>query len=112
MLECGVDLPEARAVANLYQALYRLRKALGAEVVLVPQAPGSIPGQVTGTDLSLVEKRAQELTAQREAFRADQFVRLANRLAHQRHTGAELWGQTSGEIDAFCDRQRSFHPAD
>ena len=32
----------------------RMMKALGAEVVLVPQAEGSIPGQVSGHDLELV----------------------------------------------------------
>ena len=33
----------------------RMMRALGAEVVLVPQAAGSRPGQVTGEDLALVE---------------------------------------------------------
>src|SRR3990172_9176122 len=32
----------------------RMMRALGAEVVLVPQAPGSRPGQVSGDDLSLL----------------------------------------------------------
>ena len=81
----------------------RMMRALGAEVVLVPQAPGSPPGQVSGEDLALVEIRARELTAERGAFRADQFARLANRRAHERHTGPELWAQTGGRIDAFCD---------
>src|SRR4029079_8545686 len=40
----------------------RMMRALGAEVVLVPQASGSRPGQVTGEDLDLVEARARELT--------------------------------------------------
>jgi cysteine synthase A len=81
----------------------RMMRAFGAEVVLVPQAPGSRPGQVSGSDLSLVETRARELTRERGAFRADQFVREANRLAHQLHTGPELWEQTGGRIDAFCE---------
>jgi cysteine synthase A len=76
---------------------------LGAEVVLVPQAEGSRPGQVTGEDLALVDERARRLTHERRAFRADQFTRLANRLAHERHTGPELWAQTGGQIDAFCE---------
>jgi cysteine synthase A len=33
----------------------RMMAALGAEVVLVPQAPGSRAGQVSGDDLVLVE---------------------------------------------------------
>jgi cysteine synthase A len=54
----------------------RMMGALGAEVVLVPQAPGSRPGQVSGDDLALVETCAQQLTHERGAYRADQFVRL------------------------------------
>jgi cysteine synthase A len=81
----------------------RMMRALGAEVVLVPQAGGSRPGQVTGEDLALVEARARALTIERGAFRADQFVRQAAALAHERHTGPELWSQTGGRIDAFCE---------
>jgi cysteine synthase len=81
----------------------RMMRALGAEVVLVPQAPGSRRGQVTGEDLDRVETRARELTRERGAFRADQFTRRASRLAHERHTGPELWAQAAGRIDAFCD---------
>jgi cysteine synthase A len=81
----------------------RMMRALGAEVVLVPQAEGSLPGQVSGADLALVEDRAQALTRERQAFRADQFLREGNRRAHEEHTGPELWSQTDGRIDAFCD---------
>ncbi len=81
----------------------RMMRALGAEVVLVPQAGGSRPGQVTGEDLALVEARARALVAERGAFRADQFVRRAAALAHERHTGPELWAQTDGRLDAFCE---------
>lgn len=81
----------------------RMMRALGAEVVLVPQAEGSSPGRVSGADLALVEAGARQLTLERGAFRADQFLRVANRLAHERHTGAEIWQQADGRIDAFCD---------
>lgn len=81
----------------------RMMRALGAEVVLVPQAGGSRPGRVTGEDLALVEARAQELTRERDAFRADQFVNRSGVAAHELHTGLELWNQTRGRIDAFCD---------
>ena len=81
----------------------RMMRALGAEVVLVPQAGDARPGQVTGEDLALVEARAQALTVERGAFRADQFVRRAASLAHERRTGPELWTQTGGRIDAFCE---------
>ncbi len=81
----------------------RMMRALGAEVVLVPQAGGPRPGQVTGEDLAAVDAVAGRLTAERAAFRADQFARQANALAHERHTGPELWEQADGRIDAFCE---------
>ena len=81
----------------------RMMRALGAEVVLVPQAPGSRPGQVSGEDLALVEVRARELTVERAAFRADQFVRRSAVRAHALHTGPEIWEQAGGRIDAFCE---------
>ena len=81
----------------------RMMRALGAEVVLVPQAPGSQRGQVSGDDLALVEERAQVLTRERSAFRADQFVNASAALAHERHTGPELWEQADGRIDAFVE---------
>src|SRR5579871_6310545 len=80
----------------------RMMRALGAEVVLVDQASGSPPGQASGEDLDLVETRAQELTRERGAFRADQFVRDGNWLAHAETTGPEILDQ-AGEVDAFCD---------
>lgn len=80
----------------------RMMAALGAEVVLVPQAPGGTPGRVTGADLALVETAAQAITATRGAFRADQFRHPGNPLAHE-STAAELWAQSGGTITAFCD---------
>ena len=79
-----------------------MMRALGAQVVLVDQAPGSPPGQVSGADLALVEERAQEITRQRGAFRADQFVRTGNWHAHATTTGPEILRQ-AGQVDAFCD---------
>jgi cysteine synthase A len=81
----------------------RMMQALGAEVVLVDQAPGAVPHQVTGDDLALVEVEAQKLVAARDAFRADQFQLQSNALAHERHTGPEIWAQSKGKVDAFVD---------
>jgi cysteine synthase A len=81
----------------------RMMQALGAEVVLVDQAPGSPPNQVSGDDLALVEQRAQQLVKERSAFRADQFQLQANVLAHERHTGPEIWEQAQGRVDVFLD---------
>lgn len=81
----------------------RMMAALGAEVVLVEQSPGSVAGQVSGDDLALVEQRAQQLVAERNGFRADQFRRDGNPLAHYRHTGPEIWAQSDGTVTHFCD---------
>lgn len=81
----------------------RMMRALGAEVVIVPQAPGSTPGQVSGADLALVEAATRDITATRAAFRADQFGHPGNPASHAHGTGAELWAQSGGTITAFCD---------
>jgi len=81
----------------------RMMRALGAEVVLIDQLPGSVPGQVSGGDLALVEEGAQRITKERDAFRADQFHLEGSYLAHYLHTGPEIIRQSSGKIDAFCD---------
>lgn len=81
----------------------RMMRALGAEVVLVEQAPDSPSGQVSGEDLALVELAAKKITEKRNAFRADQFHHIGNLHAHEYHTGEELWQQTEGKIDVFLD---------
>ena len=81
----------------------RMMQALGAEVVLVDQQPGSPAGQVSGADLELVEQAATRLTIERGAFRADQFHREGAWLAHFQGTGPEIWAQSGGTIDAFAD---------
>lgn len=79
----------------------RMLNALGARVELVPQASGSVPGQVSGEDLALVEERTCQLVEELGAFRADQFHNLANVEAHELGTGAEILKQTSGKVDVF-----------
>ena len=81
----------------------RMMAALGAEVVLVDQAPGSVPGQVSGADLALVEAAAREITRDRAAFRADQFNHPGNAAAHAAGTGPELWADSGGTLTAFAD---------
>jgi len=81
----------------------RMMRALGAHVVLVDQAPGSPPGQVSGESLALVEKETKRLTKELGAFRADQFHLEGNWRAHYLHTGKEIIEQTGGRFDAFCD---------
>lgn len=81
----------------------QMMRALGAEVVLVDQAKDSIPGQVSGIDLALVENEAQRITNQRNAVRADQFRHPGNADAHFRTTGPELWDDSDCTLTAFVD---------
>ena len=81
----------------------RMMAALGAEVILVDQAPGSPRGQVSGEDLALVEQETQRIVKERRAFRADQFILPGNFRAHYLHTGPEILKQTGGRFDVFCD---------
>lgn len=81
----------------------RMMRALGAEVVLVPQCRDSVIGQVSGEDLKLVEQKAIELTKERNAFRADQFKLDSSYLSHYNNTANEMWEQTDGCIDYFVD---------
>lgn len=81
----------------------RMMRALGAEVVLVDQHPGSRPGEVSGDDLKLVDDEAVRLTKERNAFRADQFGHKGNMRAHYYGTAPEIWQQCDGTVTAFCD---------
>jgi cysteine synthase A len=81
----------------------RMMTSFGAEVVLVDQAQGSTPGQVSGEDLALVDAQTRRIVQERGAFRADQFARQANSRAHYLHTASEILEQTRGDVDVFCD---------
>jgi cysteine synthase A len=102
---CGVKGYKFVAVMSRGNSIERARmmRALGAEVVLVDQLPESVPGQVSGGDLELVEQETQRIVRERGAFRADQFELESNFRAHYLYTGPEILQQTGGEIDAFCD---------
>jgi cysteine synthase A len=102
---CGVKGYRFVAVMSRGNSVERARmmRALGAEVVLVDQCPGSTPGQVSGDDLARVEQEAQRLTAERSAFRADQFRLAGNFRSHYLHTGPEILEQAGCPIDGFCD---------
>lgn len=80
-----------------------MMRALGAEVIIVEQANGSVEGSVSGADLALVEEAAQAICADRDAFRADQFTRDGNPSAHESGTAPEIWEASNGELSAFCD---------
>ena len=102
---CGIKGYPFVAVMSKGNSMERARmmRALGAELVLVDQMPGSVSGQVSGQDLALVEEEAQRVVQARGAFRADQFRLAGNMRAHLLHTGPEILRQTGGRFDAFCD---------
>ncbi|MBA3450398.1 MAG: cysteine synthase family protein [Chloroflexia bacterium] len=80
----------------------QLLSAFGARVELVPQAPGGVPGQVSGEDLALVEARTTELVEDLSAWRPDQFTNPSNPRAHELGTGPELWAQSGENLGAFA----------
>ncbi len=80
-----------------------MMRALGAEVELVDQCPGSMPGMVSGSDLELVEGRCQEMVEEMGAFRVDQFNDQGCADAHYFGTAREILEQCDGRLDAFVD---------
>ena len=79
----------------------RALAAYGAEVVLVPQAPGGVAGKVSGDDLALVEERTRTLVRELGGWRPDQFNNPSNPAAHEATTGPELWQQAGGRAGAL-----------
>ncbi|TCL01419.1 cysteine synthase A [Shimia isoporae] len=102
---CGIKGYPFVAVMSRGNSVERARmmEALGAEVVLVDQLPGSVPGQVSGGDLAQVDKVAMEIVAERGAYRADQFHHAGNARAHLETTGPEMWRDSDEELTAFVD---------
>jgi len=70
-----------------------LLRTLGAEVITVPEKPYTDPGNYN--------RVAQRLAEEKGWFWANQFDNTANRLAHYKTTGPEIWEQTNGEVTAF-----------
>jgi cysteine synthase A len=71
-------------------------------VILVDQDPNSVVGQVSGQDLKRVAERVLQLSSERRGFVVDQFSEVGNRRANL-ETGDEIWSQSDGRIDGFCD---------
>ena len=70
-----------------------LLRMLGAEVIAVPEKPYRDPDNYNHI--------ARRLAQERGWFWANQFDNTANREAHYRSTGPEIWKQTSGQVSAF-----------
>jgi cysteine synthase A len=74
-------------------------RMIGAELRLVPAAPFKDPGNYVHVSRRLAEEMAG--SEPNGAIWANQFDNLANREGHRATTGAEIWEQTSGKVDAF-----------
>jgi cysteine synthase len=74
-------------------------RALGAALVEVPAVPYRNPNNYVKVAARMAERLANE--HERGAIFANQFDNIANRDAHVRTTGPEIWEQTNGKVDAF-----------
>lgn len=83
-----IVIPETQAPEKI-----RILRTLGAEVLTVPAKPYSDPGNYNHIARGLAEKNGW--------FWANQFDNTANREAHFRTTGPEIWEQTGGLVDVF-----------
>ena len=87
--KCLIVIPETQS-----QEKIETLRTLGAEVRTVPAVPYKNPENY----VKVSGRLAQEMD---NAIWANQFDNLANRLAHYETTGAEIWQQTEGKIDAW-----------
>lgn len=71
----------------------------GARLVEVDAAPYSSPNHFVHWSRRLARELDDELP--NGAFHTDQFDNPANREAHERTTGPEIWRQTGGRVDGF-----------
>jgi cysteine synthase A len=83
-----IVIPETQSVEKI-----SLLRTLGAEVITVPEKPYSDPGNYN--------RQAQRLAEENGWYWANQFDNIANRLAHFKTTGPEIWEQTRGEVTGF-----------
>jgi cysteine synthase A len=77
----------------------KMLKALGAEVILTKQIDGVL-GKVTGNDIKLASKLAEEYAKENDCFYVDQFNNQSSVDAHYLSTGPEILKDLP-EIDAF-----------
>jgi cysteine synthase len=71
----------------------------GADLRLVPAVPYKDPNNYVKYSGRLAEEMAK--TEPNGAIWANQFDNVANREAHYRTTGPEIWDQTNGKVDGF-----------
>jgi cysteine synthase A len=83
-----IVIPETQSIEKI-----SLLRTLGAQVITVPEKPYSDPGNYN--------RQAQRLAKEHGWFWANQFDNVANRLAHYKTTGPEIWEQTDGTVTGF-----------
>ena len=86
-----IVIPETQSAEKI-----GLLRSLGAEVRTVPAVPYRDPNNY----VRLSGRIAAETSG---AVWANQFDNLANRQAHYRTTGPEIWHQTGGQVDAWVE---------
>jgi cysteine synthase len=83
-----IVIPETQSFEKI-----SLLRTLGAEVITVPEKPYSDPGNYN--------RQARRLAQENGWYWANQFDNIANRTAHFKTTGPEIWEQTSGKVTGF-----------
>ena len=83
-----IVIPETQSIEKI-----SLLRTLGAEVITVPEKPYNDPGNYN--------RQAERLARENGWFWANQFDNTANRLAHYKTTGPEIWEQTGGQVTGF-----------
>ena len=86
--KCIIVMPDTQSPEK-----FSFLRMIGADLRLVPAKPYKDPGNYVH-----VSRRIAEETG---AFWANQFDNLANREGHRITTGAEVWAQSGGRVDAF-----------
>ena len=86
--KCVIVMPETQS-----QEKISFLQMIGADLRLIPAKPYKDPGNYVHVSRRLAEELG--------AVWANQFDNLANREGHRTTTGAEIWDQTNGKIDAF-----------
>ena len=86
---CVIVIPETQSAEKI-----DLLRTLGAEVHTVPAAPYREPGNYQRVAARMAD-------GMENAIWAGQFDNTANRRGHYATTGAEIWQQTGGRVDAF-----------
>jgi len=90
---CVIVMPETQSKEKI-----DFLRMIGADLRLVPAKPYRDQGNYVHVSRRLAEEMAQQTG---NAIWANQFDNLANREGHRTTTGAEIWDQTQGKVDAF-----------